>query len=80
MENERIVIDENVLLGQAHVKETRLTVKLLLGLLAAGEPIEQILEAYTNLKKEDILACLKFAEETVHAEWKERTGYEDLDI
>jgi uncharacterized protein (DUF433 family) len=39
----------------------RITVKTILDYLTAGETIESILQAYPQLEKEDIQACLQFA-------------------
>ena len=58
----RIVIDPKIMVGKPVIKGTRLTVQLILGLLAQGMTIEEILQEYKNLKKEDILACLTLPE------------------
>lgn len=39
----------------------RYTVEMILDLLAAGMTTEELLEDYSDLEKEDILACLLFA-------------------
>ena len=61
----RIVIDPKIMVGKPVIKGTRLTVQLILGLLAQGMTIEEILQEYKNLKKEDILACLTFARDAL---------------
>lgn len=43
------------------IKGTRLSVQYILGLLANGADFDEILNEYTHLNKEDILACLMFA-------------------
>ena len=65
---ERIVIDRHILAGKPVVKGTRLSVELIVDLLAAGWTQEQILANYPNLQPEDILACLAYASELLHAE------------
>jgi len=57
----RIEINQQVLKGKAVIKGTRLSVQYVLGLLANGADFDEILNEYTNLNKEDILACLMFA-------------------
>lgn len=62
---QRIVIDPKVMVGQPVVKGTRLTVELILGLLGQGVTIEKLLEEYPRLSKEDIFACLLFAQRAI---------------
>lgn len=76
---DRIVIDDNIYAGQAHIEGTAMSVEIILRKLAAGEPIEQILDGYPYLKREDILACLDFALQLVKNEWEQRTGFKDFD-
>ena len=61
----RIEIKPEVLKGKPVIKGTRLSVPFILNLLAKGLPIEEILEEYSGLEREDVLACLIFASETV---------------
>ena len=58
----RITIDPEVMAGQPVIKGTRLTVTFILGLMAQGMSIPEILQEYNKLTKEDILACLSFAQ------------------
>jgi uncharacterized protein (DUF433 family) len=58
---ERIVVDNNVLLGKPVIKGTRLAVEFILNLLAHGATIKEILEEYSDLTETDIKACLLFA-------------------
>lgn len=53
--------------GKPVIKGTRLTVQLILGLLAQGIAIDDILREYKNITKEDIFACLAFAQEALDA-------------
>lgn len=57
----RIVIDPEVLAGKPIIKGTRLSVQYILGLMATGATIDEILSEYSGLIQEDILACLLFA-------------------
>ena len=58
---DRIVIDPQVLVGKPIIKGTRLSVELIVGLLAQGWTEEDIRKNYPGLQHEDILACLEYA-------------------
>ena len=57
----RITIDPKVCHGQTCIKGTRIPVYQILGMLANGDTIEELLEEYPSLTREDILACLDYA-------------------
>lgn len=57
----RITIDPKVLSGKPVIRGTRISVEFILDLLANGWTIEEILENYPQLKKEDVIAALKYA-------------------
>ena len=61
MKFERITIDPKVCTGKACIRGLRFPVSRLLGLLAAGEGKETILEAYPYLQSEDIDEALRYA-------------------
>jgi uncharacterized protein (DUF433 family) len=56
--NDRISIDPSVCHGQACVQGTRIPVRQIVHMLAAGDHSEELLEEYPSLPREDILACL----------------------
>lgn len=58
---ERIVIDPDVCNGRPAVRGTRITVQTVLEFLGAGDSIEDVLEEYPPLSREDVLACLRFS-------------------
>jgi uncharacterized protein (DUF433 family) len=62
---ERITINPKVMVGKPVIRGTRLTVEYILGLLAHGATLEEILEEYSGLVKDDIYACLLFASKTL---------------
>jgi len=64
MEKRWIVSDPNVMLGKLVIAGTRLTVELILEKLAAGETMEQLLEAHPRLTREGIQAALLLAPKT----------------
>ena len=53
---EHIVTDSNVLLWKPVVKGTRLSIEFILERLASGWDVEELLENYPNLTKEDTQA------------------------
>jgi uncharacterized protein (DUF433 family) len=61
MAYERISIDPRRMGGLPCIRDTRVTVSAVLGQLAAGRSVQQILEEYPYLEQEDIFAALEFA-------------------
>ncbi|MEY2467211.1 MAG: hypothetical protein QOD03_1732 [Verrucomicrobiota bacterium] len=47
--------------GRPVIHGTRIAVQTVLEFLAAGDSIEDVLEEYPNLKREDVQACLDYA-------------------
>lgn len=58
---ERITFDPSVMGGKACIRGLRVTVGMVLGLLAAGRTRAEILEAYPYLESEDIDESLAYA-------------------
>jgi len=56
-----IVIDSEICHGKPTFKGTRIMVHLVLEMLEAGAPVEEILEAYPSLTKKHIKAALHYA-------------------
>jgi uncharacterized protein (DUF433 family) len=61
----RISIDPRIILGKPVIHGTRLTVEYILGLLAQGLTVEEILFEYNGLAREDVQACLLFASKSL---------------
>lgn len=61
MDTNLIQSDPAVMMGKPVIAGTRITVELILEKLAAGETVEQILEAHPRLTRESILAALTYA-------------------
>jgi uncharacterized protein (DUF433 family) len=59
--SERIVIEPAVCNGRPVVRGTRITVQTILGFLGAGDSVEDVLEEYPSLTREDVLACLSYS-------------------
>ncbi|MBL7202148.1 MAG: DUF433 domain-containing protein [Anaerolineae bacterium] len=68
MREQWIVSDPKVMMGKPVIIGTRITVELILEKLAAGETIEQILDAHPRLSREAIQAALAFAKEALRAD------------
>ena len=62
----RITFDPAVMGGKACVRGLRVTVGMIMGLLAAGRTAEEIMAAYPYLEREDIDQSLAYAA------WKRR--------
>jgi uncharacterized protein (DUF433 family) len=57
---ERISVDPAVCFGKPTVRGTRIWVGLILGLLADGMSIADVLAEYPQLSEEDVRACLAY--------------------
>ncbi len=71
---EYIEINPKIMVGKPIIKGTRITVENIISLLGQGISIDQILIEYKGLTKNEILACLKYAENML-----EKTSIFDLD-
>ena len=58
---DRITIDPNICHGKPTIRGLRYPVETILELLSSGMTIDQILDDYEDLEREDILAALAFA-------------------
>ncbi len=67
-EKQWIVSSPNVMMGKPVIVGTRITVELILEKLAAGETIEQILDAHPRLTREAVLAAIAFAKDALRAD------------
>ena len=64
----RISVDPKVLVGKPVIKGTRISVELVVGLLARGNSIEAVLGQYEHITRDDILACLAYAADILSSE------------
>jgi uncharacterized protein (DUF433 family) len=65
---DRIIVDPNVMLGKPVIKGTRIPVELILRKLSEGMAIEELLEAYPHITKEDILAAGSYSADVIERE------------
>ncbi|MEW6404747.1 MAG: DUF433 domain-containing protein [Chloroflexota bacterium] len=65
MENllQRITFDQRVLRGKPIIRSMRISVEMILELLAKGSSQQEILEDYPMLEAEDIQAALAYAQQ-----------------
>jgi uncharacterized protein (DUF433 family) len=67
MYEDRIVIDPSVRHGKPIIKGTRVPLEIILGSLAGGMDIVEIVREY-DLQKEDVLAALAYAARLIAGE------------
>ena len=65
---ERITVREGVLGGKPIIRDMRIAVEHVLGMLAAGDSAETILREYPVLEADDIQACLLYAHRSIAGE------------
>jgi uncharacterized protein (DUF433 family) len=63
--NVRIEINPSVLQGKPVVRNTRIPVELLLRKLSEGATVEELLDAYPRITKDDIQACLAYGADAI---------------
>ena len=69
----RIETRPDVMLGRPVIRGTRIPVELILRRISEGASADYLLEAYPNLKREDIRAAVDFAADEI-------AHIEDLDL
>ena len=57
----RITIDPEVMGGKPCIRGMRVTVGTIVGLIATGKTVEDILQEYPYLEREDVLEALSYA-------------------
>ena len=58
---DRIDVHPDICNGRPVIAGTRIPVQTIMEFLGAGDSIDEVLEAYPALKREDIYACIQFA-------------------
>ena len=59
--SERITFHPDICNGRPVIRGTRITAQTVLEFLAAGDTVEDVLEEYPSLTREDVQACLDYA-------------------
>ena len=58
---DRITVDPKVCLGQPTIRGMRITVSVILKMLAAAKSTQEVLEAYPELEAKDVEQAIKYA-------------------
>ena len=59
--SDRITVSPDICNGKPVIRGTRITVQTVLEFLAAGDSVDDLLEEYPALKRDDVQACLDYA-------------------
>ena len=65
---DRITFDPNIMGGRACIRGMRLPVSVVVGQIAHGATIEEVLEDYPDLEREDLKQSLAYAAWLAHEE------------
>jgi uncharacterized protein (DUF433 family) len=66
--DDRIVVDPKICSGKPTIRGTRIMVTNILGMVAGGYTVSQILDAYPELTHQDVTAALEYASQVVDEE------------
>ena len=66
--NSLIVIDQKICSGKPVIRGSRIMVKNILGMIAGGDAMDQILNAYPELTREMVQAALEYAAAVIDEE------------
>ena len=58
---DRIDVHPDICNGRPVIAGTRIPVQTIMEFLGTGDSIDEVLEAYPSLKREDVYACIQFA-------------------
>ncbi len=67
----RISVNPNICFGKPCIKGTRIWVSLILDFLASGSSMEEVVESYPHITREDILACIAYGAAMSHENYVE---------
>ena len=65
---DRITMSPDVMLGKPAIKGTRITVELVIKKLSEGMDIDELLNEYSSLERDDILASLAYSADVISKE------------
>lgn len=65
---DRITVQAGIFDGKPIIRDMRIAVEHVLGMLASGDTTETIIREYPDLEAEDIQACLLFAHRLMSGE------------
>ncbi len=58
---DRISVDPNICLGQPTIRGLRITVSVILKMLAGGQSVDEVLAAYPELEADDVRQAMQYA-------------------
>ena len=58
---DRVTINPNVCLGQPTIRGMRITISVILKMLASGKSTQEVLKAYPELEPEDVRQAMQYA-------------------
>lgn len=64
--NNRVTVDAGVCGGRPCIRDTRIEIAVILDGLAEGLTVEEIIDHYPQLTKDDVRAALAYAAELAH--------------
>ncbi|MBM3753302.1 MAG: DUF433 domain-containing protein [Acidobacteria bacterium] len=64
----RIEINPEICSGKPVIRGTRIMVRNILGMVAAGCSVDQILHSYPDLEREDVESALEYAPQVIDRE------------
>ncbi|RZJ60943.1 MAG: DUF433 domain-containing protein [Hymenobacter sp.] len=67
---DRITVNPARCSGRPTIRGTRLTVSNILDFLGAGDSVDDMLDEYPQLEREDVLACIRFAHATMREKYE----------
>ena len=79
-DNQSISMDPDILRGKPCIAGTRISVELILEMLALGNSVDDILKTYSHvpLTREQVLAAILFAHDHIHDEYsQEQHAYQN---
>jgi uncharacterized protein (DUF433 family) len=65
MQNARVVLEPEVLIGKPIIRGTRLSVEFVISLMADGWTEADILHSYPGITHDDIIACLAYTRDAL---------------
>ncbi len=67
-EQVRIVRNPAILAGKPAIRGTRMAVEFIIGLMADGWSVDDILTSYPHITRDDVAACLRYAHDLIESE------------
>lgn len=66
--DDRIIVDPNICSGKPTIRGTRIMVKNILGMVAGGYTVSEIVDTYPELTTDDVSAALEYVRQVIDEE------------